>query len=303
MTYRGIIPPIITPLKARDTLDVAGLERIIEKMICSGVHGIFVLGTTGEAPSLSYNLRRQMIAESARLIGDRVPMLVGITDTAFEESIHLANYSAETGAQALVISSPYYAPLGQAELGEYLEDLVEELPLPLFLYNMPSHTKMVFEIETIRRVIHHKKIIGLKDSSGNMCYFHQVLREAKLHRPDWSVLVGPEELLAESLFLGGHGGVCGGANLFPKLYVRLYEAHCAGDYALMQELHSRIIEISSTLYKVGRYGSAFLKAIKGALNLQGICGDYIAEPFHSFATTEREQIRKILEQHRDLLTE
>lgn len=301
--FQGIIPPIITPMKARDVLDIDGLERLIEKMIQAGVHGIFVLGTTGEAPSLSYALRRQMIEHSCRIIRGRVPVLVGITDTAFEESIHLAEHSAKHGVDALVVSSPYYAPLSQPELGEYLEHLITDLPLPLFLYNMPSHTKMMFEISTIRRVIHHEKIIGLKDSSANMCYYHQVLREARIHRPDWSVLVGPEELLAESLFVGGHGGVCGGANLFPNLFVKVYEAHKAGNYEEMQRLHHRIIEISSTLYKVGRYGSAFLKAIKGSLNLQGICEDYIAEPFHRFENNERELISEILKSHSDLLND
>src|SRR6188472_4289312 len=100
--YRGIIPPIITPLIDRDTLDVAGLERLVEHMLAGGVHGIFALGTTGEAPSLSYRLRREMVERTCKLVGGRVPVLVGITDTSFVESVQLAQHAAAQGAKAVV---------------------------------------------------------------------------------------------------------------------------------------------------------------------------------------------------------
>src|SRR5580692_9044910 len=103
--FRGIIPPIVTPLRARDELDVAGLERLIEHILGGGVHGLFVLGTTGEAPSLSYRLRRELIERTCRQVAGRVPVLVGITDTAIVEAISLSHFAAESGAQALVVSA------------------------------------------------------------------------------------------------------------------------------------------------------------------------------------------------------
>jgi 4-hydroxy-tetrahydrodipicolinate synthase len=287
--YRGIIPPIITPLKDRDTLDVAGLENLIAHMLGGGVHGIFALGTTGEAPSLSYRLRREMVERTCKLVGGRVPVLVGITDTSFVESVRLAQYAAEQGAKAVVLSAPYYFPVGQPELMEYVEDLVPELPLPLFLYNMPTHTKVTFELDTVKRAMQLPGVAGIKDSSGNMVYFHQLLRELP-QRPDWSLLIGPEELLGESVLLGGHGGVSGGANLCPKLYVALYEAAMKNDVQRVRELHSQVMRISGTIYKVGRHGSAFIKSVKCALSVLGICDDFLAEPFHRFRELERERV-------------
>ncbi len=287
--YRGVIPPIITPLKDRDTLDVAGLERLVAHMLEGGVHGIFALGTTGEAPSLSYRLRREMVQRTCQLVNGKVPVLVGITDTSFVESVELARYAAEQGTKAVVLSAPYYFPVGQPELLEYVEDLVPELPLPMFLYNMPSHTKVTFDLETVKRAMQIEGIIGIKDSSGNMVYFHQLLRELP-QRPDWSLLTGPEELLGESVLLGGHGGVCGGANLCPKLYVALYEAAVANDVQRVRELHAQVMRISGTIYKVGRYGSAFIKSVKCALSVLGICDDFLAEPFHRFREQERERV-------------
>ena len=100
----GIVPPLLTPLSARDTLDKDGLQRLLEHVIQGGVSGVFILGTTGEAPSLSYRLRREMISETIRLVNGRVPVLVGVTDTAFVESVELAKHAADCGADALAAS-------------------------------------------------------------------------------------------------------------------------------------------------------------------------------------------------------
>ena len=291
---KGIIPPLVTPLLGRDQLDVAGLEKLIEHILGGGVHGLFVLGTTGEAPGLSYKLRRELVERVCRQVAGRIPVVVGITDTSFVESVHLADFSAQAGAEAVVLAPPYYFPAGQAELLEYLDHLMPELPLPLILYNMPSHTKLVYEPDTVRRAMDIPGVIGLKDSSANMVYFHRLQLSLK-DRPDFTLLVGPEELLGETVLLGGHGGVCGGANLFPELYVRLYEAALAGDRKRVEELHDIVMQISSTIYSIGRYGSSFLKGIKCSLALSGICNDFVAEPFHRFHESEQSQIARHLE--------
>ncbi len=144
LPLRGIIPPMVTPLRSRDTLDVAGLERLVEHILEGGVHGLFVLGTTGEGPCLNYRLRRELIDRTCHQVNGRVPVLVGISDTAFVESVHMAHVAAETGATAVVLAPPCYFPAGQPELVEYLEHLVPQVPFPLFLYNIPSHTKLGF---------------------------------------------------------------------------------------------------------------------------------------------------------------
>jgi dihydrodipicolinate synthase/N-acetylneuraminate lyase len=289
----GIIPPMITPLSARDQLDAAGLEQLIERILAGGVSGLFILGTTGEGPSLSYRLRRELIERTCRQVGGRVPVLVGITDTAFVESVNVATVAAEFGASAVVAAPPYYLPEGQPELQEYLEHLVTELPLPLFIYNMPALTKVSFELETVKRAMDNPRIIGLKDSSGNMIYFHRALELAR-QRPDWPVLMGPEEMLFDAMLSGGHGGVSGGANLFPHLYVKLVEAVRAGDLARARELHQLILRVSGSLYRIGRHSSSIIKGIKCALACLGVCDDFLAEPFHRFRAEERALVERRL---------
>jgi len=291
--FHGIIPPMVTPLKDWDTLDNQGIEKLINHILNGGVHGLFVLGTTGEAPSLSHQLRKEVIKRTLDQVGTKVPVLVGITDTSFIETINIAEFAAEAGASAVVLAPPYYFPAGQFELIEYIEHLEQRLPLPLFLYNMPSHTKMIFEPETVKKASELPGVIGLKDSSGNMVYFHQ-LQQLFKDQDDFKLFVGPEELLGETLVLGGHGGVCGGANLIPELYVSMYETSIGGDLKKMGELHERIMQVSSSIYSVGKYKSSYLKGLKCALSIMDLCNDFMAEPFHKFRETERGIIRQHL---------
>lgn len=296
----GIIPPVITPLHDRDTLDHAGLERVIEHVLAGGVAGLFVLGTTGEGPSLSYRLRRETIEAACKLVKGRAPVLVGITDTAFLESANIARCASDAGADAVVLAPPYYMPEGQAELREYLAHLIPELPLPLFLYNMPALTKVSFELETVRWALRQPRIAGIKDSSGNMGYFNRVC-ELSAARPDWTVVVGPEELLAESVLLGGHGGVNGGANLFPRLYVELFAAARRSDLPRTRELHALVLQVADSLYAVGRHSSSVVKGIKCAASCLGLCGDFMAEPFHRFRDPERQRIESSVRRLQELL--
>jgi 4-hydroxy-tetrahydrodipicolinate synthase len=281
---------MVTPLCGRDELDLPGLERLIEHILQGGVSGLFILGTTGEGPSLSYHLRRELIQRTCRQVQGRVPILVGITDTAFVESLDLARHAAAAGADALVLAPPYYLPEGQPELQEYLDHLVAQLPLPLFLYNNPKLTKVQYELGALRRAMDNPRVIGLKDSSKSMSYFHDAVGLLK-SRPDWSLFIGPEELLADALLAGGHGGIPGGANLFPKLYVQLCEATCGGDAPRSRQLHAQVMHISNSLYQIGRHPSAVIKGIKCALSCMGICDDFMAEPFHRFRAEERARVQ------------
>ncbi len=290
---RGVVPPLVTPLARADRLDADGLSRLIEHVLAGGVAGLFVLGTTGEGPSLSYRLRREMIQRSVQQVNGRVPVLVGITDTAFAESVRLAEHAAEVGAAALVLAPPPYFPAEQEDLARYVEHLVREVSLPLYLYNMPTHTKLSFAPETVRRLMQVPQIAGIKDSSGQMIYFHKLCRLA-VQRPDWSVLIGPEELLAESVLLGGDGGVSGGANLFPRLYVELYEAARAGDRDRAATLHTQVMRLASAVYSLATHGAAVTAGLKSALACLGICQAGMAQPFTALADAECQILRQRL---------
>ena len=290
----GIIPPLVTPLKDNETLDVESLEHLIEHLIAGGVHGLFILGTTGEEQSLSYTVRKQMIQESARINQGRLPLLVCVTDTSISESVRLAGVAADCGADGVVSAPPYYFATGQPELAQFYEELVPQLPLPVFLYNMPSHVKVSFAPDTVRRIAQNPQVIGFKDSSANAVYFQSVMYKMQ-ERSDFAMLVGPEEITGECVLLGAHGGINGGANMFPELYVAMYEAAKAGDLTRVRHLQHYIMQISSTIYTVGKHGSSYLKGLKCALSLLGVIkDDFVASPFYKFDAPEREKIQQAL---------
>jgi len=285
----GIVPPLVTPLLDNNTLDIEGLERLIEHVIAGGVHGIFILGTTGEAQSLSFDLRAEMIKQTSKILKNRIPLLVGISDTSLSDSLKLANIAAEYNADAVVSAPPYYYATGQPELIEYYENLIPQLRLPIYLYNMPTHTKVSFAPATIKKIAENEKVIGFKDSSANGAYFQSVKYEMR-NRKNFSIFVGPEEMMAEVVSLGADGGVNGGANLFPKLYVELYDAAVAKDLEKVEELHAKVMQICSSLYNVGCHGSSYLKGVKCGLSVLGICSDYVAMPFKKFDKDYRKKI-------------
>ena len=290
---RGIVPPMVTPLNSIDSLDVEGTEKLVEHILAAPVTGLFILGTTGEFSSISYKLRHELIERVCKQVNGRVSVLVGITDTSIIESVNLAKKAADSGADAVVSAPPFYYAAAQPELIEYYHNLAPRLPLPLYLYNMPVHTKVMIDPATVRKISDEKNVIGLKDSSANAVYLNLV-RHAMRDKQDFEIFVGPEEMTAEMVMLGANGGVNGGANMFPQLYVDMYQAAVNRDIEKLKPIQDRILEISSTIYTVGRYGSSYLKGVKTVLSLMGICNDFIADPFHRFRKEERDKVKQSL---------
>lgn len=292
---KGIIPPMVTPLQNQDTIDVNGMERLIEHLVDGGVHGLFILGTTGEAVSLSYRLRQELIERVCKQVAGRIPVLVGITDSSLTESLQLTEKAAHLGADAVVAAPPYYYRSTQDELSSHFLCLADDLALPLFLYNMPSYTKITFDPETVSALADHQNIIGLKDSSADLIYFQTSALKLK-NKTDFTLLVGPEQLLMQTILSGGHGGVNGGANMFPRLYVEMYEAADKRDFERMIPLQERILEISSKIYSLDNSGNGVLKGIKCALSVMDICDAYVARPLSSIGDENRGYMKELLQQ-------
>jgi dihydrodipicolinate synthase/N-acetylneuraminate lyase len=209
-------------------------------------------------------------------------------------AVRLAGHAADAGAAAVVAAPPYYLKPGQPELARFVRTIATWVPLPLFLYNMPTHTRVTIGPEVIRQALDLDKVVGLKDSSGDMGYLHAA-RRLITARPDWTLLVGPEHLTAEVVLFGGHGGVNGGANVAPRLFVDLYQAAASGDLTRVVALQQQVLNFGR-IYQVGRHESAVIKGIKCALSWLGLCDDAMTAPFDRFHEPEREQIRGILDE-------
>lgn len=292
---RGIVPPMVTPLLSHHKLDENGISKLVHHIIAGGVHGLFVLGTSAEALSLGMAMRKDLLGQVAEEVSGRVPLLVGITDTSLHEAIHFAEIAQEAGAAAVVAASPFYFPTSQSALYDFFKTLSEEVALPLFIYNIPSHAKVALEADTILRLLELPNMAGYKDSTGDMVMFHQ-LQPGFREKPGKVYLVGPEELLTESVLFGGHGGINGGANIFPQLYVQLYEAAVNREVEKMLHLHSKVIALSIAVYNKGGKGKSVIQGIKAALAALGICRNKVAMPMHDLSAEEKREITDFISQ-------
>lgn len=272
----GIITPLITPLNSDFSLDIVALKKIIEHIIEGGVSAVFPLGTTGEFCSFSMTMQKQVITEVCAAVNGRIPVLVGISSPSLHDTYVLAEVAKNCQADALVATLPFYYRLSQEEVVDYYTTLANKVDLPLFLYNMPGQTKINIEIETVLTLSKHPNIVGLKDSSADMKYFADLATLFK--NTDFTLYVGPEEKLAESLKLGAHGGVNGGSNLYPKLYVSLFKAFKEGDIARVEKIQMQILKLSRTVYNLTNNPNSYLQGLKAAMNINGLCEATLAIP-------------------------
>jgi 4-hydroxy-tetrahydrodipicolinate synthase len=290
--FRGIIPPIVTPLLSADALDVSGLERLVEHQISGGVHAIFALGTTGEGPALSYRLRHEMIERTVQFAAGRIPVLVNVTDAAYSETQRMTEFAAHAGASAVVLAPPFYFPMSQADLLRLVEDFARRAALPVFIYNIPVMTKTAFAPESVALAAEMPNIHGFKDSSGDLDYVKQVLAAVR-HHEDFSVLLGPEHQLVEGMKLGVAGGVHGGANLFPDLFVALFNACTARNEEEIERLNAKVAAMGASIYDSTDGEYRYIRGLKYALFAMGLCSDLPAWPY----LPADAQLRKAIDIH------
>ncbi|MDX2181736.1 MAG: dihydrodipicolinate synthase family protein [Bryobacteraceae bacterium] len=279
----GIIPPLVTPLTDSGTLDVSGFERLLAHVAQGGVDGVFVLGTTGEGPSLPGELKGELVRRST---GAGLPVLVGLIEASTDDALRLADAAANAGAAAVVLTPPFYFALTEGEVLGYLERVVPRLPLPVYLYNIPVFTKVRLEPQLVRAAAELPGVAGFKDSGGDV----ERLREVRRLVPELPVWWGPEETLIEALDAGAVGGITGGANFLPRVYVELVRAMRTGDRARVAELGAIVERVGRELYTIPGRAVGFLPGIKAALEVLGICGTTMAEPLGPLSAAERERL-------------
>lgn len=289
----GIIVPLVTPLLDRETLDRAGLERLVSHVLAGGVHGLFLLGTTGEGPSLGRRLQRECLAAAAELVDGNVPLVVNVSGASLADSLELAQVAADVGARGVAATPPFYFRVVQEALLEYAWQLASDSPLPLFLYNIPQQTGLQFDVGTVARLLEHENIVGVKDSSGDVAQFEQLQRIFAGH-PGKSLLAGSEAMLGDAVAGGAQGGVCGGANLFPRLYVELYRCAAQGCGEKAALLGTAVDQVGRHVYQLQDGQWSFIESIKYVLSLLRICGEFVLPPLRQLSESNKNLLKSRL---------
>jgi 2-dehydro-3-deoxy-D-pentonate aldolase len=290
--YRGIVVPIISPLDEQERIDEPHLRKLVSHLIDSGVHGIFVNSTTGEALCLRDAEKRRALEIVVEQTRQRVPVYAGVSETSLQRALDQAGIAEKIGADVLVAHPPFYFPPNdQSELFDYFAGIARSVHKPFMLYNIPFTTKAYISLDTVQRLMQIDNIVGIKDSSVDYVYLMNLI-ELKKRRADWSIFIGKTHMWTAGMLSGADGGLDGISNLIPQHCVRLYEAVQAGSrqcYELQAEINEiwRVYECKS-----------FLSGIKTAMHLLGLCQPNVAAPTCSASEEEKKKIHGILKRYR-----
>lgn len=284
MDTQGIIVPLITPLLADERLDEAGLARLVEHVIGGGVAGIFVLGSSGEGPTLPAQVRERTVRAVKAQAAGRVPVLAGLYEVGTGSAAEQGRCLADWGADALVVTAPFYFAHTQEEIYTHIAGVARGQAIPTMIYNIPQMVKTIIEPETVARLAEIPEVIGLKDSYGDMVRFQRALA---CQRPGFSVYQGAEGVVALSLVRGAAGAVLGLANVAPALCSEIYRAATTGDLARAWTLQERLM----VLWKLHSHGQ-WLPCLKAAVSQLGVCGPTPCRPFGSVSAEGVAAIRQ-----------
>ena len=287
---------MVTPLDECRKLDKDGVKNMVGHLVDGGVDGIFLLGTTGEGPHLGYAIRRELVKETCRIVKGKVPVLVGITETDIEGAVSFAKECKTFGAKGAVAAPPYYFRLTQHECVAWYTELADRLPIPLVIYDMPAHTDTILEPTTVAKLAAHPNIAAMKDSSSVIALFNKYRVALEPFADRFSLFMGPDEAMGEAVLLGADGGVCTGANLWPRKFKEMYLAAKDGNVEKVRALQKFTTTSSYLLYGLGQGQIGFLKGVKAALAEMGLIKNVLASPFEPFSGKELAKVHVALRQ-------
>lgn len=271
-TFRGVIPPVITPLTSERTFDRASFHRTVERLLDAGVDGLFFLGSSGEV-AFSSDARREEVTRAAiEQVAGRVPVLIGCIDTETDRVIDHARRARDLGADAIVATAPFYALGGRAEIAEHFRLIHAACPLPLFAYDIPAcvHTKLPGDL--LVELGSEGVLAGVKDSSGDDVAFRFLVDDNAAAGHPLTILTGHEVVVDGAYMAGADGAVPGLANVDPHIYVRQWRAFQAGDWEGVRAEQTRaahLMRIVTATRDVTGFGAG-VGAFKTAMWLLGV---------------------------------
>lgn len=296
--YTGVIPPVVTPRTSAGDIDVPGLNAVVEHLIKGGVSGLFVLGSSGEVPYMTNAERELVVTTIASANAGRVPLVVGANEQTTNRVIDEGRKMIELGADALVVTTPYYAISNGAEIEAHFRAIHAALQVDIFAYDVPVRTHVKISVATAVALAKDGVIAGVKDSSGDDVSFRQLLLATK-DIEGFSVFTGHEVVVDGALLGGAHGVVPGLGNVDPAGYRRMFDAAIAGDWAQAAKEQDRLARVFDIVYTPDSSrvsgGAAGLGAFKTALVALGVIeNNKMSVPLEDLNESETAAITAIL---------
>lgn len=272
----GVVVPLVTPVTADGKLDEPALRRVIDYVIQGGAQGIFVLGTTGEGPSVPRGLRSRVAHVAAEHAARRARIYAGIADTSLVDSVSAAADYLHHGVDVVVAQLPNYYQLTPDEQFEYFAGLARHIQGPMLLYNIPSTVHMSIDLGVIEHLRAFSNVVGIKNTSGDRQMLESLIEQYGAD-PGFSVLVGSIELASFGMRLGADGFVPSTGNIEPALCSRLYASSLKGDWSLMEQLQGELNEITGKFTFDDGIGRSIAR-LKRLMAQRGLCGPKTLPP-------------------------
>jgi len=285
---KGIIPAVITPLTADEKFNEKAMRRLINYLIDGGVHGLFVVGTTGEFYGLTPEEKREILLVAMDETKGRVPVYAGTNGITTRESVMLTQLAEECKVDAVSVLTPMFVIPNQDQLIKHYKSVAASTSLPVILYNNPPKTGVNIAPATVATLAEIPNIVSIKDSSGDLTLTADYIRLTK-ERDDFSVLMGRDTLIYGALCYGATGSIASCANVAPRMCVDIYEKYIAGDLVGSLKAQFNLAPLRSA-FTIG----TFPAVIKEALTLLGIDAGPCMAPAGPMTQEEREKLRKVL---------
>ena len=254
---KGIFVPNITPYHPNGKINEGELRKIVSWLIDKGVSGIYPNGSLGEFIRLTFEERKDIIRIIADEAAGRVPILAGAAEPNTDLVLEMCHHCADMGCRAVSITGPYYFKPSQEGIETYFRDLAVKTPIDIVVYNIPNFASEISLPVLTRLAMDCPRIVGTKDSSADMCRFLHVMNDIKSQRPDFSVLVGWEELLVPTLMMGGDGGTLSTAGVAPEAIMKIYSECQQENWGEAKRLQYKLLELFQTMITAANFPTGF----------------------------------------------
>ena len=253
---KGIFTPNIVPYDAKGRINEDELRRIIRWLGDKGVTGFYPNGSMGEFIRLSYEERRQVVKIVSEEAGGR-PILAGAAEPNVDLVLEMCGYCADFGCRAVSITGPYYYKLTQESIEQYFRDIAAKSPIDIIIYNIPNFANEISVPVLKRLALDCPRIVGTKDTSGDLCRFQRILHEIKSQRADFAALIGWEELLCTAMFMGADGGTVSSSGVVPEVLMKIYNSAVAGEWDAAKKAQFKLLDLFSLMVNAPNFPEGF----------------------------------------------
>jgi len=284
---KGVIPAVVTPFDRQRRLDLKALEKITAFLVEHGVHAIMPVGGTGEFPHLLREEKKDVVAAVAAAAKGKVPIVAGTAACSTQEVLLLSRDAVEAGADAVIVTAPYYFKLPEPALRRHYLEVAAGLDCPLVVYNNPLYTGNPMSPALMAELLGENRVVGVKQSSADMGQLVELLRLAPAGK---SLCTGIDSQFYPALCVGAVGVYSTAAGVIPVQMVRLYDLYRDNRREEALALHLQL----QALNKFLEYDPGYVAPAKEALNLMGLPGGYTRAPLPELSREEKSGIKKAL---------